>query len=104
MDAAPEVLAALPDMSPEGAKAVLAQRQANPDDKQSLLRLLGAAQKYATTEVGRTFRLNIRLSFGNGKQRHSEVIITLFEEGPEPFSILSWRDEVGGHPERGTAL
>jgi len=104
MDAAPEVLAALPDMTAEGIKAILAQRQAYPNDRQALVRMLGAAQKYATIEVGRTFRLNIQLSRGNGKQKRSEVIIVLFEEGTEPFSILSWRDEIGSQPQSGTTL
>jgi hypothetical protein len=92
-DAAPEVIAALPGMrmTADRVKAVLEQRRTRPDNKQAQLQLLGAAQKYATTEASRAIRVNIQIALNNTRQRDFEVVILLFDEGPEPFSVLSWR-------------
>jgi general secretion pathway protein K len=92
-DAAAEVIAALPGMTPERVAAFLAQRTAAPDKKQDMLKTLGAAQQYSTTEGSRAYRLQTRIAFDNGGREHAEVVILLFDQGNEPFSILSWRDQ-----------
>jgi general secretion pathway protein K len=92
LDAAPEVIASLPDITPQQLKTVLAQRQAFPNDGKSLLSLLGDIRKYATIEAGNAFRININITFDNGQRTSSEVAILIFEEGPEPYAVLSWHD------------
>jgi general secretion pathway protein K len=87
------VLAALPGMTKDSLNAVLAQRQASADG-QSLLQLLGPAQSYATTEGSNATRVTIRIAYDNGRRSSSEVIILPFEGGTEPYSILSWHDEL----------
>lgn len=92
-EARPEVLAALPGMTEDRLDAVLVQRQV-PGDGQALLQLLGPAQNYATTEGSNASRVDVRIGYDNGRRSHSEVIILPFDEGNEPYSILSWNDEL----------
>ena len=94
LDAAPEVLAALPGMSEKLVNAVLVQRRTAPENGQALLELLGAAKQYATLEGSNALRVTTHVTFDNGRRTNSEVVILLFEQGDEPFSIFSWRDEL----------
>jgi general secretion pathway protein K len=95
LDAPPEVIAALPGMTGERVKAVLLQRQTAPQNGQALLALLAGAQQFATTEGSRALGVTARIAFDNGRLASSEVVILVFEEGNEPFSVLSWRDDLG---------
>jgi len=94
LDAAPEVIAALPGMTRDRLNAVLAQRQATPENGQVLMPLLGPAQGYVTMEASKASRVTVRIAFDNGRRTSSEVVILMFEEGTEPYSVLSWRDEL----------
>ncbi len=94
LDAAPEVIAALPGMTRDRLNAVLAQRQATPENGQVLMPLLGPAQGYVTMEASKASRITVRIAFDNGRRTSSEVVILVFEEGTEPYSVLSWRDEL----------
>jgi general secretion pathway protein K len=93
LDAAPEVVAALPGMTQEHLKAVLAQRQTS-GDSQALLQLLGPAQSYATTDGSQASCVTIWIAYDNGRRAASKVIILPFDDGNEPYSVLSWRDEL----------
>ena len=93
LDAAPEVIAALPGLSPERLNAVLAQRRLAPGDGQRLLALLGPAQAHATLEGSQASRVSVRITFEGGRQVNSEIVILVFDQGPEPYSVLSWRDD-----------
>jgi general secretion pathway protein K len=92
--AAPEVLAALPGMTPDRLHSVLVERAAAPQNGEALLRLLGPAQQHATVEPGRTIHVSIRINFENGRQLTSEVVILVGENDAEPFRILAWRDDL----------
>jgi len=96
LDAAPEVIAALPGITPQQVSAVLAQRQSSFDDGKSLLSMLGEARKFATVESGKTFRVKVSITFDNGQKANSEVVIVIFDEGTEPYAVLSWHDELFG--------
>ena len=91
-DAAPEVIAALPGMTPERLDAVLKQRQALPRNEEALLPLLGAAQQFSTTEGGNAIRVTVKIAFDSGRRANSEVIILVFEAGDKPYAVLSWSD------------
>jgi len=96
--AGPEVLAALPEMTPVRLQAVLAQRQLPASDGQALLGLMGPARTHATSEPGRSFRVHIKTNFNNGFQERFETVVLLFEEGRDPLAVLSWRrqdDDLG---------
>lgn len=93
-DAAPQVIAALPGMTRDRLNAVLAQRQATPRNAQILMSLLGPAQGFVTTEGSKASRIRVHIAFDNSRQLDAEVVILMFEEGNEPFSVLSWRGEL----------
>ena len=93
LDAAPEVVAALPGLPAERLNAVLTARRAAPGDGQGLMALLGPAQAHATTQAGQASRVAIRIVFDNGHRLSYEVVILVFDEGSQPYSVLSWRDE-----------
>ena len=91
LDAAPEVIAALPGMTADSLNAFLAQRRASPKNAEALLPLLKDARQYITTEGSKAVRINVRIIFDNGHQESSEVVILTFDEGDQPFAVLSWQ-------------
>jgi general secretion pathway protein K len=98
MDAAPEVIAALPGMTPGQLHTILTQRQAAPQNRQALLDMLGAIQSQATIEGSKSMRVKVRVDFDNGRRMSSEVVIIIMDDAPEPYSVLSWRDELDEPP------
>jgi general secretion pathway protein K len=93
LDAAPQVLAALPGMTPENLQAVLSQRGDPTVDPQSLLGLAGEG---ATLAGSKAYRITIAVEFGSGRHSGAEVVILLLERGDEPYSVLSWRNASDG--------
>jgi general secretion pathway protein K len=92
MEAAPQVIAALPGMTPDRLQSILAQRAATPQNGDVVSALLGPSQSSATAEGAKSTRVAIRVVFDNGHQAASEVVILRLDEGPEPYRVLSWRD------------
>jgi general secretion pathway protein K len=94
LDAAPQVIAALPGIAPARLQAVLAARNAAPQDAQALVESLGAAQALATTQGGKSVRVTARIAFDSGQRMTTEVVIFLTDNGTEPYRILTWRDDI----------
>jgi general secretion pathway protein K len=92
LDAAPEVIAALPGMTRDILNAFLAQRQATPENIKVLLPLLKDARRYATADGGNTFRVKVQITFDDGHTENVEVVILLFDKGDRPYAVLSWHD------------
>lgn len=92
-DAAPQVIAALPGMNPERLHAVLAQRQARPQNAQGLLAMLGPAQTLATIQGNKALRVTARMAFDSGQRMTTEVVIFVLDSGTDPYRILTWRDD-----------
>jgi general secretion pathway protein K len=99
--AAPEVLAALPGVTPRVLQAVLAARNAGALDQASLQRLVGnsAAALAAGTER-KTFRVGVRVDFENGHHSAAEAVIFLPDDGPAPYRVLSWQNAFDGAADR----
>lgn len=93
-DAAPEVLAALPGMTPEGLHTLLEKREAAPLDV--LRARLGSATRYATVEASRVNRVTVDVRFDAKRRSRLEIVVVPLEGDTEPFRILSWRDELDG--------
>jgi general secretion pathway protein K len=94
LNAAPEVLAALPGMTPERLHNILlGLRDGAPQD--ILTAQLGMAAQYATVQPGRSNRVTVDVRFDAHRQVRSEAVILLRDEDTEPFRVLSWRDEDG---------
>jgi general secretion pathway protein K len=94
LDAAPQVVAALPGMTPERLQEVLAQRGDPTLDPRSLLSITGG--QGATVAGSMAYRMTIEADIGNGKRAKAEVIILLIEGGDEPYRVLSWRNASDG--------
>lgn len=92
LNAAPEVIAALPGMTPEMLHAVLAQRNAEPQNAARLAALLGPAQALATSQASKAVRVLPRITFDDGQRMSADIVIFLLDNGPEPYRVLSWRD------------
>jgi general secretion pathway protein K len=94
--AAPEVVAAVPGMTPERLYALLSQVGSGPQNAQFLQRLVGD-QSGITLEAGKTARVAVRMDFANGHRVRGEAVILLGgSEAGEPFRVLSWRDDFDG--------
>jgi len=91
-DAAPEVVASLPEMTPELLKSFLEQRASLPRDAGSLIATLGPARGGATVEGGDAVRVRTAIAFDNGRQAATEAVI-LLDAGDDPYRVLSWRDD-----------
>ena len=94
VDATPQVLGALPGISPERLHDLLAARAAAPQNGQYLLSMLGPAQTHATADPGKAFRVTVQVVLDNGRRLRSEVVILVPEEDSEPYRVLSWTDDV----------
>jgi general secretion pathway protein K len=101
LDAAPQVVAAVPGMTPEKLQEVLAQRGDPALDPRSLPGLTG--NNGAVTIAGsKAYRMTIGVEFENGRRGTAEVVILLLDEGDEPYRVLSWRNgsDGGVEPQR----
>jgi general secretion pathway protein K len=95
--AAPEVIAALPGMTPEILQAVLTARNAGGLDETSLKQLMGnSAAALAAATGGKVFRVGVRVDFANGHRSAAEVVILLPDDGPAPYRVLSWQNAFDG--------
>jgi general secretion pathway protein K len=97
VDAAPQVIAALPNMTPEALQAILAARAAGTLDRASLPGLLaGVGEGAAAADPGNAFRIGVRVEFENGRGSAAEAVILLPDDGPVPYRVLSWRNAFDG--------
>ncbi|MGX1321680.1 general secretion pathway protein K [Bradyrhizobium sp. USDA 377] len=104
LDAPPEVLAALPGMTQARLDAFLGQRDDLPrDDPAFVIGALGGKQPGATTAGSEAYRVRMRISLPDGRQRTPEAVILISGPGEkEAFRVLAWQDEIdpyrGGRP------
>ncbi|UTD28131.1 general secretion pathway protein GspK [Bradyrhizobium sp. WD16] len=90
--APPEVVAALPGMTPLVLKDFLNSRSALPRDNAALATALGPAKAGAELPTSKAYRIVTTIRFGNGNERSSEVVIGLGGKDA-PYRVLSWREE-----------
>jgi general secretion pathway protein K len=102
LEAAPQVVAALPHMTPEKLQNILSARASDQPDPQSLIALSGFGDDLVTIEGSRAVRMAIRVDFGNGRQVATEAVVLLLKDGIEPFRLLSRRDNID-HDDAGGA-
>jgi general secretion pathway protein K len=92
LDAAPEVLAAIPGLTPALLSALAEARRAAADPE-SVARTVSALplQEVVTIEGGDAYRVQVRIDYDNGRQEGAEVVI-LTGLADKPYRVLSWRD------------
>jgi general secretion pathway protein K len=99
VNAAPEVIAALPGMTPLILKQFLEDRAGLGTDAKAITRALGSAGGSVSSDRTNAYRILIRLRLRNGWQTVSEVVIGLARE-EAPYHVLAWHN--GGAIARGT--
>jgi general secretion pathway protein K len=105
LDAAPEVIAALPDMTPARLTEFLNQRDSLPPDQALVVAALGGGNQVGVTVNGsEAYRVRMRITFPDGQRRTSEGVIRITGAGDkEAFAVLAWQDEIDsttGGPQR----
>jgi general secretion pathway protein K len=94
LDAAPQVLAALPNITPESLQSVLSQRGDPALDPRSLIAVAGG--EGATLSGSRAYRISVETELTDGRRGAAEVVVLLLESGEEPYRVLSWRNASDG--------
>jgi general secretion pathway protein K len=94
LDAAPQVLAALPNITPESLQSVLSQRSDPALDPRSLVGMVGG--EGATLAGSRAYRIEVDVELPGGRRGAAEIVILLLESGDEPYRVLSWRNASDG--------
>ena len=92
LNAEPEVIAALPGITPLTLKQLLNDRASPGNDTAAILSALGPGKASMTAKTS-AYRLMIRIRFPNGRQARSEIVISLRGE-EDPYHVLSWQDGV----------
>jgi general secretion pathway protein K len=115
--APPEVIAALPGMTPEALNSFLKQRPSLPRDQKAVAAALGPAKSAALPQT-QAFRVVTAIRFDNGRRTTTEAVIllegagskdsssgktqsqsqsqsqsALKDDGKGPYAVLSWQDE-----------
>ena len=90
-DAAPEVIAALPGMTPEKLNAALNNRELIADQSSV------TSQAGVTTEGSKAMRVTVRMAFDSGRTITSAAVI-LVDGHDEPYRVLSWQSDAGVRP------
>ena len=99
-NADPDVLAALPNITPEIIKDVL-QARANGVVGKDLIVRLGPAGQAATIEPNDAMRASILVELRSGRRVHAEIALRVTDDKPSPFEILFWRDDFDGPMQQG---
>lgn len=96
LEAAPQVMAALPDMTSVKLEAFLNQRDSlPPNDPQFVLGALGGGVAGATVAGSDAYRVRMQIILPDGRKSTSEGVIML--SGPSAktaYRVFTWRDEI----------
>jgi len=86
----PPVLMALPGISPNGVRDILAQRARPGVTLASLMLGLGDLEEFVTEEPGQSVRFEARVRLGPNNERRFEAVVYISPGDKEPFRILTW--------------
>jgi general secretion pathway protein K len=94
-EAAPEVVAALPQMNPNLVEAILKRR--DPHNPQAVLSLLGAASSSVAVGGRKATRAAVHITLDTGRQVNADVVLLMTENNSaEPYRVLAWHDDFDG--------
>jgi general secretion pathway protein K len=103
MVAPPEVIAALPGMTPLKLKQFLGDRNSMVDDTSAMAAALGSAggapngdaagAKGQASGKSQAYRIRVTLRFADGRQTTSEIVINL-KGKDDPYRVLSWQNDM----------
>jgi general secretion pathway protein K len=91
-EAAPEVVAALPQINPNVVAAILERR--NPENPRAVLSLLGAAGASVAVGGRKATRAAVHITLDTGRQVNADIVLLITENNSrEPYRILAWHDD-----------
>jgi len=90
--AAPEVIAALPGMTPLTLRQFLNDRATFGDNTNAIAAALGDAKASAVGQNSPAYRIQTRIRFADGRRAASEVVIALRRK-ETPYRVLSWQND-----------
>jgi general secretion pathway protein K len=94
-EAAPEVVAALPQINPNVVEAILERR--NPQNPRAVLSLLGAAGASVAVGGRKATRAAVHITLDTGRQVNADIVLLITENNSlEPYRILAWHDDFDG--------
>jgi general secretion pathway protein K len=92
--APPEVVAALPGMTPDVLNDFLKQRSSLPHDQKAIAAALGSVKAAATLPDPKAYRVISAIRFDNGRRTSTEAVISLGKDkDKEPYNVLFWQDQ-----------
>jgi len=96
LEAAPQVIAALPDMTSAKLDAFLNQRDSlPPSDPEFVLGALGGRVAGATVAGSDAYRVRMQIILADGRKSMSEGVIMLPGPGAKvAYRVFTWRDEI----------
>lgn len=92
--AVPEILQALPKMTPETLKALLALHEREQADIKSLQALLSAQTDFISFAPARALRVDVAATLPDGFTTHAQITIIRFLNDSQPYRILNWHDRL----------
>ncbi|MGH6834424.1 MAG: general secretion pathway protein GspK [Methylocella sp.] len=94
-EAAPEVVAALPNVNPNLVEAILQRR--DPQNPQAVLSLLGAAASSVAVGGRKATRAAVHITLDTGRKVNADAVLLITENiSQQPYSILAWHDDFDG--------
>jgi general secretion pathway protein K len=99
MDAAPEVVAAVPGMSADRLYAILGQRGPGAANTKIVEGLLGSpegGEESGGRRGSKATRVALSIVFDNGRRVGAEAVILPLDDADVPYRVLSWQDDFDG--------
>ncbi|PNE10813.1 MAG: general secretion pathway protein GspK [Beijerinckiaceae bacterium] len=94
-EAAPEVVAALPNINSNVVDEILQQR--DPQNPQKVLSLLGTAASSVAVGGRKATRAALHIMLDTGRKVNADAVLLIGDNNsPEPYRILAWRDDFDG--------
>jgi general secretion pathway protein K len=94
-EAAPEVIAALPNLNSNMVDEILKER--DPQNPQKVLSLLGTAASSVAVGGRKATRATVHITLDTGRKVNADAVLLISDNNsPEPYRILAWRDDFDG--------
>ena len=94
-EAAPEVVAALPNLNSNVVQEILNER--DPQNPQRVLGLLGTAASSVAVGGRKATRAAVHITLDTGRKVNAEAVLLITENNsPDPYRILAWSDDFDG--------
>ena len=91
--ASPQLLSWLPGVDRNRLGDILAALNTPVADPRTFSSALGQAESFVTFEAPKVYRIRISSVLRSRIAAESEVVIMVYKQGPEPYSVLSWTED-----------